>query len=387
MLGRRLPISIHPLFWLFAALIGWMSSQSLLGTLLWIIVILVSVVVHELGHAITGLLFKQKVRIELLMFGGATYREGPRLSLFKEFLLTLNGPLAGFALGGLAYAVAHLWQAPPLPVAMALRIFFFVNIFWSAINLLPILPLDGGHLLRIVLEALFGYRGTKIALLVGVVLGTGLAIFFFISGYLIGGAVFFLLTFESFRAYLAYRNATAADRDEKVQHLFQEGQQLALAGSKDEAIKRLEELRAKTGRGLLFVAATETLAKLYSDTGQPSIAYRYLQSIRKQLSPSSLPLLQQLAFDAGDYDTVVRVGKECFQMLPTYKVALTTAFAHAARKESLPAVGWLECAIREGLPNAGGALRDPLFDPIRKDPKFQALVEKAPSDNPGPSPS
>ena len=39
----------------FAGLIGFLSSYSLVGTLVWIVVILVSVLVHEMGHALTGI--------------------------------------------------------------------------------------------------------------------------------------------------------------------------------------------------------------------------------------------------------------------------------------------------------------------------------------------
>jgi hypothetical protein len=68
----RIPLAIHPFFWVFAALIGWMNSQTILGTLIWVGIIVVSVVVHEFGHAITAVLFKQKARIQLIALGGVT---------------------------------------------------------------------------------------------------------------------------------------------------------------------------------------------------------------------------------------------------------------------------------------------------------------------------
>src|SRR3989344_6678184 len=66
----RIPVAIHPFFWLIAGLIGWMNSHTLFGMLAWIGIILVSVLVHEFGHALTAVFFKQKTKIQLVALGG-----------------------------------------------------------------------------------------------------------------------------------------------------------------------------------------------------------------------------------------------------------------------------------------------------------------------------
>ncbi|MBM3191343.1 MAG: stage IV sporulation protein FB, partial [Chlamydiae bacterium] len=91
-----IPIRISPMFWLTAAIIGWINSQSLIGTVIWIVIIFVSILVHEYGHALMARAFGQFPRIELVAFGGVTYPEGPAISLGKEFLVVLNGPLFSF---------------------------------------------------------------------------------------------------------------------------------------------------------------------------------------------------------------------------------------------------------------------------------------------------
>ena len=48
----RIPIAIHPFFWLLAAIIGWMNSGSFFGMLVWIGIIFFSVLIHEFGHAL-----------------------------------------------------------------------------------------------------------------------------------------------------------------------------------------------------------------------------------------------------------------------------------------------------------------------------------------------
>ena len=62
-------ITIEPLFWLTAGLIGWINTHDLLLSFFWVIVIFFSVVIHELGHALTAYHFGQKVRIKLMALG------------------------------------------------------------------------------------------------------------------------------------------------------------------------------------------------------------------------------------------------------------------------------------------------------------------------------
>ena len=128
---------------------------------IWTLVIVVSVLVHEFGHALTAIAFGQKAHIDLVAFGGLTHRHGPHLKLSQEFLIVLNGPLAGFALAIACYFLAGM-IGERSPVLYAIfEIGYIANIFWTVLNLLPIQPLDGGHLLRIVFEGMFGLRGVK----------------------------------------------------------------------------------------------------------------------------------------------------------------------------------------------------------------------------------
>jgi hypothetical protein len=74
-----IPVSIHPLFWGLAALIGWINSQSLMGMLVWMGIIFVSVLIHEFGHALTAVAIRQKANIQLVAMGGLTTFDGPKL--------------------------------------------------------------------------------------------------------------------------------------------------------------------------------------------------------------------------------------------------------------------------------------------------------------------
>ncbi len=47
------PVRIHPLFWLVAAVLGW-HEKNVPMTAFWVVCVLVSILVHEYGHALMG---------------------------------------------------------------------------------------------------------------------------------------------------------------------------------------------------------------------------------------------------------------------------------------------------------------------------------------------
>lgn len=67
----KIPITIYPSFWIMAVVIAILLGQAdIVKTLIWVPVILISILFHELGHALTALLFGRKPRIELVAMGG-----------------------------------------------------------------------------------------------------------------------------------------------------------------------------------------------------------------------------------------------------------------------------------------------------------------------------
>lgn len=367
----KIPISIRPLFWLVAFFIGWMWTMSFVGALLCLGVIFFSVLFHEFGHALTACAFGQKARIELAAFGGFTYREGGRLKLWKEFIIVLNGPIAGFLLFLIAYFIYQTFQFENQLVAFTLRFTFVANFFWTIINLIPILPLDGGHLMSILLEAIFGFKGIKAAIVVGLVISVAISIFFFAIGYFLVGALFLILTFESFRSLRYYRIFKEQDRSTDMQNLVKQADVEYENGSYQSAKEKLEYVREQTKEGILYTLATQQLAEIYRNEEKYEEAYELLLPIHKHLSGENLSSFHFLAHMNRDYKMVVEVGNKCFQDNPSYNTALINALAYGALEKIEPACGWLDCAIREGLPSLKDALSHPEFDSIRESPKFQ----------------
>jgi len=371
----KIPISIRPLFWLISFFIGWMWTMSLVGALLCLLVILISVIVHEFGHALTACAFKQTARIELAAFGGFTYREGGRLKLWKEFIVVLNGPLAGFCLFLVAYFIYQTVPPQNPLLNFVVKFTFMANLFWTVINLIPVMPLDGGHLLSIILEAIFGFKGIKAAIVIGLIISVGISVFFFAMGMFLVGALFLILTFESFRSLRYYRIFKDEDRNTDLQALVKDADLDMENGNKQAALEKLEKVRSTNKEGILYTLATQQLADIYRKEERYDEAYQLLLPIHQRLSGENLSSFQFLAHMNGDYKMVTEVGSKCYQDNPSYNTALLNAIAYAALEKAEPACGWLDCALREGLPSLSDALSHPEFDAIREDPRFQRFLK------------
>ena len=371
-----IPISIYPTFWLFAALIGYLNSMSLIGTLIWVAIIFISVLFHEFGHALTALLFGQKPRIELVALGGLTSHDGHKLSFWKQFFIVLNGPLFGFILVIIATLLLHISSLSQGMMGSVLALMRFVNLFWTIANLLPVMPLDGGQILRVILERIFGHKGFKYALLVSIGVAIAISLFFFLTKAFLVGSLFFLLAFQSYDTFRRTRHLSETDRDDTLREKLEKVEELMQIGKKEVAFPLCEEVRAKAKRGMIYELATQYLAFLKFEKGDSKETYELLRSIREELGGDALCLLHKVAFEQKDFPLVIELAGSCFQNWPTAETALRNAYAHAQLNQPIPTVGWLQTAIKEGLSNIKEVLSDQVFDSIRQDPSFQELLKE-----------
>lgn len=185
-----IPLEIGPSFFLVVILIGlplpalqagrW--EDALAQVAIFGLVVTVSVVAHELGHALTARRFGAEVSMRLYALGGLTAWSGdPRLfTPGRRVVIAAAGSLVGLVIGGVAYGLALLGVLAPTGRLgrYALEMVILVNVVWGLINWLPVRPLDGGHILAGTLEAIWPKRGPMVAdvvFLVTAVAGTVLA--------------------------------------------------------------------------------------------------------------------------------------------------------------------------------------------------------------------
>lgn len=374
-MNKIIPIRIDPLFWVLAFGLGWLYTGQILLTLVWVVVILFSVFFHELGHALTAILFGQKASITLMVFGGVTSREGPPLSKWKEFLIVLNGPLAGLLLAIIAKTLSSLVSGSYPLLLYTLYITYVANVFWTIVNLFPIQPLDGGHLMLIVMEKAFGFKGVKIAYFCSFILAGALALYAFVEQELLLGALFFLFAYESYRGFSSALQMTGEDQNEALKNDLKEAEDTYLAGDVGKSKEKLEGiLKRSQTKGFIHLQATQYLAKILNDEGKFEESYQLLAPLQKKLNTERLMLLHSLAFKTHRFSESAKLGALIHQDIANPDTALINAFSHAELGEVEAAVGWLKTAIAEGLENPFMVIRNARFDKIRLSPIFQNFV-------------
>ncbi|MCC6625630.1 MAG: site-2 protease family protein [Deltaproteobacteria bacterium] len=135
--------------------------------------VLVSVVLHELGHALVARRFGLETKQILLMpLNGAAILDGRPKRWTHDFWIAFAGPLTSLAFAGLGMGLGLVMGRGDEPgQSNVLWDFGLFNLYIGAFNLVPAFPLDGGRMLRAVLErALDARRATRIAAMVGRVL-------------------------------------------------------------------------------------------------------------------------------------------------------------------------------------------------------------------------
>ena len=158
--------------------------------------LVISIVLHELGHSLVAIRKNCRVReITLMCIGGAAQMEKIPTRPLDEFLMAIAGPAVSLALGfGCVYLGA--WTAW-LPVVKGIplniiQLLGYINIGLVIFNLIPAFPMDGGRVLRAAMTPKLGrLRATFIAARLGKIL----AVLFGIRGFFMHDWILVLIAF------------------------------------------------------------------------------------------------------------------------------------------------------------------------------------------------
>lgn len=192
-------VTVEPWFWLTMAFLGGAlrvdSKDGFLNVILFVMAGFISILIHEMGHALMIRKYKLPTQIVLTTFGGYATHPAGVLSRKQSFLVTAAGPGIQIVLGLLALAFIWNFKMPSQPFAHFAWTLCGISLFWAVLNCLPIFPLDGGQMLA----AILGPHRAKATHTTGVVCSGILGILAFSS------RQYFIAIFMGFFAYQNYQ--------------------------------------------------------------------------------------------------------------------------------------------------------------------------------------
>jgi hypothetical protein len=170
-----IPVYVRASFFVVTVMLGATKGATPQSIALWVAIVFVSVLAHEVGHAFMGRAFGLQPSVQLVGMGGLTSWEGGRnVGPGRSLLISLAGPAVGISIGGGALLLGALRHAASPLAAEAAWDIVWVNLGWGLLNLVPMMPLDGGNAMRAVLglvklgDAELLARGVSIAVGLGV---------------------------------------------------------------------------------------------------------------------------------------------------------------------------------------------------------------------------
>lgn len=197
----KIPIRVEPVFWITLGLLGYLSNSNkptdaaILGALLFIIAGFISLLIHELGHALMIKKYNLPTEIVLSSFGGYATHPAGILSRKQSFLVTLAGPLLQVVFGMAVLYSSHYLTLPNSMIRNFVEYLWLLSLFWAILNCIPVLPMDGGRML----EAALGPRRIKLTLTISMLVAVSACVFGFSKGHPFLGIFMAMFAFQNYQ--------------------------------------------------------------------------------------------------------------------------------------------------------------------------------------------
>ncbi len=240
-----IPVRITPLFWVVGAMLGWNLAQDFatlsqgelsvgLALIIWTLAVLLSLLVHEFGHAVAFRVFGVESDVVLYHFGGLAIPQrvlgfgGGRQAWQeprKQIVISAAGPLSQLLLAVIVAAIfyvggfvvvnplpfihpldflARSGRVPPLGLYAFEVSLIFSSVWWALLNLLPIFPLDGGQISREMFTLASPHQGVRYSLILSLAAAAAVAVWGFTHDDTFMGIMFAMLAYSSFMTLQAY---------------------------------------------------------------------------------------------------------------------------------------------------------------------------------------
>jgi len=436
-----IPIKVEGSFFVLSFFLAASRGSNLPLLLKWLCVVFFSVLLHELGHALVARQFGLSPSIKLYAMGGQTSWDSEvNLTPLKHMLISLSGPAAGFLVGGIVFVAgpAVLGSSPSQLLAVTYSDLLWVNVGWGIFNLLPMLPLDGGHVLLTLEEWILKRKSRLISHVISLVIALGIT-YLALSHSLMWIAILGVWFVYINGSVLAQKLQTY--RDQKIRPLLEQARDALTKSEFDKAmdlVRRAQQkahtasVRSEAAQLLIFILihqrqldkAQEELEKFnvlfgedpylsglfyfqkeQLDTAIPHLKLAFYQSPTEQLgmilyqafvdeksyvealeqcghpvlSDVSWKLyvnLQNEAFESNEFRVAAQAGALAFEKQSDPNVAYNIACSLARNSEITNACKWLERSIDSGFKDKHLLATDSDLQSLRGYPEFDAIMAR-----------
>jgi Zn-dependent protease len=413
------PVTVAPAFFIVAALVGFTGELDLGLLGVWIGVIGASILVHELGHAVAARGVGASPVIVIHGFGGYTMYTPPAPpTRWQQVRISLAGPFAGAVLGAVLWAVWTVFAPEARDLLRAAFVFgIWANLGWGLVNLLPVLPLDGGMVMEAVLPG-DHERRRRLALVTSIPVSVLLAGGFAWLRFPFAAMLFAFFAYSSWQE-LRERRRFAPGEAEALADLLRSahGGDLAAIGELERAVpglpagevqdiakatlvestaraglggrarRQLGELPGRVDRSLYALVdafdgdphqAIVVLDELLAQDPEPTVGRyrllaevvagrastvpeRYLELPAPARAEAAVRDAGHLAYQQGQYEGSARIGWFLVDSLGSRRGAdaYNVACALARTPHAADAAGWVDRAIALGWTDTAAIDRDP----------------------------
>jgi Zn-dependent protease len=299
-----IPIRVQGSFFIMALILGATGSRDPATVVIWIVVVALSVLLHELGHAMMGKAFGLVPAIELHGMGGTTsWPQGKDVSYGKRILISLAGPGVGLAIGVAIFGALVVAGKPENHLALvALEDLVYVNGFWAVLNLIPMLPLDGGNVMAHTLNAVTKGKGDRPARIVSLVVAAGVGLFALANQYAYGAILCALFAFQNGRMLVL---ASRLEKEAPLRQAMEQAVRELHGGDARASIALAERIVEEATSPELRLEAMRILAYAYVADGRWSQLMQLLQGagLGRALADDDLARFEDAARGSGSITT------------------------------------------------------------------------------------
>jgi hypothetical protein len=370
-------IHVRASFVVLALLYAVTSAADILLSLIYLVALFVTFLVHEVGHIVVARLMHRPTETTIGGAGGRTLIFGPMLKTWQRVLVLLAGILASYLLvEGTAWFLQNgIW--PYVVVHEVLFSIYFLSATWFFFNLIPLYPFDGGEIVVVVGGALFGRKGRILAALLNMAVGLCLASYCLWTGMFFGVIVALYSLVETFlllRRPQGLHGGALSDDAQKLHDL----QQRWLGGEQEQVIGELHLLAEKSEEPEVRRAALDACSEYLLELDRFREAFDLLSTAHDTLQLASLEHLALAGYKTSHWSEALEAGREAFRQCPSLSTASLCAALSARLSLDEESVGWLRAAQSMGFRNIAEFIATSDFDPLRSNISLQQFLETLP---------